>query len=775
MFLTDVVPGLAESGEPEKLREASQSGKPLGVAEHELSNPSWGVARWRRNAVPFTGASSGPPYDLLVVVTDETERYRAERALQESEHNLRTILDNSRDGINMLDLVTGRYVFMSSAQVEVTGFTLEEINGISADEAYERVHPADRAISMEQQRRVMAGEDLDEPVEYRWRVKSGEYRWFSDRRRLVRDEDGRPVALVGISRDITEQKRIENERRLEEQKYRDLYEFMDQGFAVIDVMFDKEGRAVDLCYVEANAAAKRAVGQDLTGKCLGEIAPGYPESWYETFGRVAVTGQSTRHRAYSAPDQKWYDYFLFKIGGPESRRIGTTFVDVTEEVHREENLRFVNAVDRLLSGGLLASEAVTQVGEMLGDHLGVDNFVFAEADEGGDKAGVLYAWHEQRAVELLRSSSLSELNGPDYWEAMHDGIPYVICDTDADGRTDGARHREFGVGAFIIIPFDREGRWKYLLSVDSATPRNWTAAEVGLVKEVFTRVVARVERARAEEDLRANEESYRLLAEENERLYRQQLNIAEQLQQTLLHIPSEIGRVRLGHLYRSATEAARVGGDFYDVFEAKDGQIAILIGDVAGHGIQAARTGTLVKDVVHAFTHQSIRTHEVLRRTNQLLIEKDLPEFVTLFLAILDPGTGIMHYSSAGHPESMVKRVGGQIEMLGCGTSPLGIYPDASWKPREISLAPGDLLLLYTDGVTEARRGVEMFGEKRLERLLKRKRISPSRLPHMILDQVLAFSGGSLRDDAAVLVLSLTEPPEGEAPRPAAQQTLLDV
>jgi serine phosphatase RsbU (regulator of sigma subunit) len=288
-------------------------------------------------------------------------------------------------------------------------------------------------------------------------------------------------------------------------------------------------------------------------------------------------------------------------------------------------------------------------------------------------------------------------------------------------------------------------------------------------------VVARVERARAEEELRAEEESYRLLAEENERLYRQQLNIAEQLQQTLLHIPSEIGRVRLGHLYRSATETARVGGDFYDVFEAKDGQIAVLIGDVAGHGIQAARTGTLVKDVVHAFTHQSIRTHEVLRRTNQLLIEKDLSEFVTLFLGILDPGTGIMHYSSAGHPESMVKRVAGQIELLGCGTSPLGIYPDANWKPREISLAPGDLLLLYTDGVTEARRGLEMFGEKRLERLLKRKRISPGRLPHMILDQVLAFSGGSLRDDAAVLVLSLTEPPEGEAPRPAAQQTLLDV
>lgn len=114
----------------------------------------------------------------------------------------------------------------------------------------------------------------------------------------------------------------------------------------------------------------------------------------------------------------------------------------------------------------------------------------------------------------------------------------------------------------------------------------------------------------------------RAQTEENERLYRQQLGIAESLQLALLSIPSEIGRVKLGHLYRSATEAASVGGDFYDVFPVKDDKVAVLIGDVSGHGIQAARTSTLVKDVVHAFTHQTLRTQDVLRRTNLLLIEK---------------------------------------------------------------------------------------------------------------------------------------------------------
>jgi PAS domain S-box-containing protein len=277
------------------------------------------------------------------------------------------------------------------------------------------------------------------------------------------------------------------------------------------------------------------------------------------------------------------------------------------------------------------------------------------------------------------------------------------------------------------------------------------------------------EKKQTEEALRESEERYRILAQENERLYRQQLDIAEKLQVSLLNIPSEIGRVRVGHLYRSATEAARVGGDFYDVFEVKGGLVCVLVGDVAGHGIEAARTATLVKDVIHAFAYQSVRPQEVLRRTNALLVEKDLPGFVTLFLGILDSDTGEFRYASAGHPSTFLRRATGEIQLLGAGSAPLGIHPEASWKAGGVALEAGDLLLLYTDGVIEARRNGEFFGEKRLETLLKRKRISAERLPHVVLDQVLAFSGGSLSDDVAVLALSLTgaRAPAQDKPGPA--------
>ncbi|MCA9637641.1 MAG: PAS domain S-box protein, partial [Myxococcales bacterium] len=147
---------------------------------------------------------------VLVTLQETTALLRQQRSLREREALLRTILENSSDGINMLDLRTGRYVFMSPAQVELTGFTVEEMNGFTVEEAYARVHPDDRAISIEQQRRVVAGEDPGPAhAEYRWRVKSGEYRWFSDSRRLIRDENGEAVAMVGVSREITEQKAAE--------------------------------------------------------------------------------------------------------------------------------------------------------------------------------------------------------------------------------------------------------------------------------------------------------------------------------------------------------------------------------------------------------------------------------------------------------------------------------------------------------------------------------------------------------------------------------------
>ncbi len=172
--------------------------------------------------------------NVIVTGIDITDRRRMEEALRDTEHNFRTVLENSLDGINMLDLTTGRYVFLSPAQMKLTGFDAKELQGISAEETYERVHPDDREASVAHQRRIAAGEEWNEPVEYRWKVKSGEYRWFSDRRKLVRDDQGKPVYLVGVSRDITERKKAEEELKKSEKTYRSIGELIPFGIWTAD-------------------------------------------------------------------------------------------------------------------------------------------------------------------------------------------------------------------------------------------------------------------------------------------------------------------------------------------------------------------------------------------------------------------------------------------------------------------------------------------------------------------------------------------------------------
>jgi PAS domain-containing protein len=150
-----------------------------------------------------------------------------------------------------------------------------------------------------------------------------------------RTDDGH-VAIVFSN--ITEHKRAQEAPQRSEEKYRTLFNSIDEGFFLIEVLFDADNHPVDLLYVEANCAATQIVGQDYTGKRLTEISPDYERYWFDIFGEVALTGKSVRLERYAAPDKKWYSFYAFRIGGPESRRIGNTFQDITEE-KAGENLR----------------------------------------------------------------------------------------------------------------------------------------------------------------------------------------------------------------------------------------------------------------------------------------------------------------------------------------------------------------------------------------------------------------------------------------------------
>lgn len=179
--------------------------------EHRILLPD-GTIRWVISKGKIEFDEEGQPDHTHGIVMDITERKQMEEKLQESERRLRTVVKNSRDGIHQFDLLTQKYVFISPAQEELTGFSRNELR-MGMEEASERLHPEDKPRVERWMQRLMAGEDIKTPMEYRWRIKSGEYRWFADARSIVRNDRGEPIALVGNSRDITNRKEMENDLR----------------------------------------------------------------------------------------------------------------------------------------------------------------------------------------------------------------------------------------------------------------------------------------------------------------------------------------------------------------------------------------------------------------------------------------------------------------------------------------------------------------------------------------------------------------------------------
>ena len=248
------------------------------------------------------------------------------------------------------------------------------------------------------------------------------------------------------------------------------------------------------------------------------------------------------------------------------------------------------------------------------------------------------------------------------------------------------------------------------------------------------------------------------LAYANARDYQWEHRIAETLQEALLTLEGEVRGVRFSHLYRSATLETRVGGDFYDVFTMPDGRVGVLVGDVSGKGLEAAVLTTLVKHTIRAFAHESGSPADVLRRANEALAATSrLRDFASVALVIIDAATGSATYCTAGHPPAMVIRQTGGVEAMRCGSPVLGAFVDMEFFECDFTILPGDTLVLYTDGVTEARAAEGgFFGEERLVHLLDGLRdLESDAVADRIFSEVEEYSGGRFSDDVAIVSLSL--------------------
>lgn len=308
----------------------------------------------------------------------------------------------------------------------------------------------------------------------------------------------------------------------------------------------------------------------------------------------------------------------------------------------------------------------------------------------------------------------------------------------AEHRPIATAHPGAPEGVVLATPLVSHEEIHGLVGVATAYERQWTPQEH--------------ERLTAVANLAA-------LALENARLYQRvqkDLALGRRIQQSFLPTSSpELPRCDLAAISRPALQ---VGGDFYDFIPLPRQRIGLVVADVSEKGVSAALFMALTRSLMRVYGGGRRTPAKVIHRVNEFLVNQSGTStmFVTLFYGVWDPAAGTLHCVNAGHNPPYVRRGDGTVEALPHGGLALGVLPRQAWPEEILQLSPGDTLVAYSDGLTEAMNGErECFGEQRLEALLGQPLPGTAR---GTLDQIVAqvdrFAQGQPQfDDLTLLIL----------------------
>jgi phosphoserine phosphatase RsbU/P len=323
----------------------------------------------------------------------------------------------------------------------------------------------------------------------------------------------------------------------------------------------------------------------------------------------------------------------------------------------------------------------------------------------------------------------------------------LVIDAAATGRPPGpGRGESGGLMAWAGIPVrDPDGRIVGALCVADHRARPWSSSDVAVLADLA--------------QVASGEVALRTAL----RLGSERAVLARTLQQILLppRLP-EIPGLQVAARYRAGGTGAEVLGDFYDVFPSAGGSWGLVVGDVCGSGIAAAKSTAFARYTLRGEALRQARPSLILAGLNQAMLDwaADDPRFLTAIYATVRPRLGVtsVRISAAGHPLALIRRSDGRIETTGRPGTLLGLFPDPDLHDTRLLLRPGDAMILYTDGVTEARSDItrELYGDQRLtETLAGPANLTAAQIAATVINATRTFSGGTVNDDTAVLVLKV--------------------
>lgn len=327
--------------------------------------------------------------------------------------------------------------------------------------------------------------------------------------------------------------------------------------------------------------------------------------------------------------------------------------------------------------------------------------------------------------------------------------------------------RLLGVDCMVAAPLVSSGQVVGVLELFAPTSRRLTRKEAHLIAILGAQMAVAIENAQLYSDSQSTVEQLEKtradLVKANSQLQahlEEEAFIARTLQQALLPPPPKpIQGLDIGTFYTSATKHALIGGDFYDIVSLPKGRQAFVIGDASGHGVIVSPRSAQAKFSINAYLSVGRSPARALELANQASIYHSPEKFVTAFVAVLDTDNGALSYSIAGHPPPLVHRGSrGGAQILESGTPALGILDHTRYHLLKSELAKGDVLLMYTDGLTEARNADhEFFGVARVFRALEESSDMPATdIVTNIAKSAYKFAEGDLSDDMAIVAVRYT-------------------
>ncbi|MEH2369499.1 MAG: YlcI/YnfO family protein [Nostoc sp.] len=440
------------------------------------------------------------------VTRDITKRKQVEQALRQSEEQTRNILESIAEAFFALDDIW-QFTYMNPSAETLLDRTPGDLVGKNLWEEYPGLigNELEQIYWSAMRDRVAASMTAFYPDHDRWY----EVRTYPA-----------PNGIAVYFRNVTEQIQTATTLRQSEERYRTLFESIDEGFCIIEVLFDENDTPIDYRFLEINPIFEQQTGlRQAVGKTARQLVPDLEDHWIQIYGQVALTGEPARFENGSVAMNRWFDVYACRMGETEARKIAIVFKDISDRKLSEELSRRTaefNAFRLSLSDALrpLADPVEIQAtaSRVLGEYLGANRVAYFEV-RGADY--VVERDYVYKAAALAGNYPIDSF-GPKLLAAYRTGRAVFASDVQADPNLSADQRSAYAaieIGAYIGIPLVKEGEFVAGLAVHTSGSRAWTPNEVSLAEEVAERTWAAVERARTEAALRDSENRFRMAIE----------------------------------------------------------------------------------------------------------------------------------------------------------------------------------------------------------------------------------------------------------------------